>query len=134
MRTLPAFLVAFIAVAFGSGCAPIIRQVNFDSEPRGARVFIGTGANEDIAKSGRSFLGVTPFKWSTEVDGDGRFKTEKSGIPIYSDFVQRVVVFTAEPPSGSTNLFIKREVFHGTALFQPGNKAPEGIFFDLTKP
>lgn len=112
-----------------------MRTIKFDSEPQGARVFMTQGANQDIAKGqGRNYLGTTPFAWTTEVNGDGTFKTESSAIPFYSDYVKPVVVFVAEPPTSSTNLFSKREVFHGSADWQPGNKTPDGVFFDLTKP
>ncbi len=117
------------------GCATPVRVIKFDSEPQGARVFLTMGANEDMAKgTGRNFLGTTPFTWTTEVNGDGSFKMERTHIPFYSDWVKPVAVFTAEPPSASTNLFTKREVYHGNANFQGGSQAPEGIFFDLTKP
>jgi hypothetical protein len=121
-------------VLLAAGCAAPTRTIKFDSDPQGAHVFMTMGANEDMAKNGRDYLGVTPFTWTTEVNGDGSFKTDRSAIPFYSSFVQSVVVFTAEPPSGATNLYTKREVFHGNADYQKGNNAPQGVFFDLTKP
>jgi hypothetical protein len=123
-----------LAFLFVVGCAAPTRTINFNSQPQGAHVFFTTGANEDMAQSGRNFIGTTPFSWTTEVNGDGTFKTQGSAIPFYSDFVQSAVVFTAEPPAGSTNLFTKREVFHGNSAWQHGNNAPQGVFFDLTKP
>jgi hypothetical protein len=126
--------VCFIA-CFLIGCAAPTKTIKFDSEPRGARVFQVYGANEDIAggAKGRNFLGVTPFEWITETEGDGTFKPKASEIPFYSEFVQSVVVFVAEPPSGATNLFVQREVFHVNASFQRGTPVPDGIFFQMDK-
>jgi hypothetical protein len=117
------------------GCAAPTKTISFDSEPRGARVFLTYGANEKIAEDakGRNFLGTTPFQWTTEIEGDGTFKPKGSEIPFYSDFVKGVVVFTAEPSSGSSNLYTRSQTYHINASFQPGTPVPEGIFFDLTK-
>lgn len=117
------------------GCAAPTKTIRFESEPQGARVFQVFGANEDIADGakGRNFLGVTPFQWTTEVEGDGTFKPKATEIPLYSEFVQSVVVFVAEPPNGSTNLYPQREVFHVNATFQRGTPAPDGIFFQMDK-
>ena len=116
------------------GCAAPTKTIRFESEPQGARVFQVFGANENIADGarGRNFLGVTPF-WTTETEGDGTFKPKASEIPFYSEFVQSVVVFVAEPPSGATNLFVQREVFHINASFQRGTPVPDGIFFQMDK-
>jgi hypothetical protein len=119
------------------GCAAPMKTVKFDSEPRGVRVFLTYGANEQIAvgEKGRNFLGVTPFDWTVEIDGDGTFKPQAiSSIPFYSNFVQGVLVFTAEPTASATNLFLQRQVFHTAAQFQKGTPVPDGIFFDMTKP
>jgi hypothetical protein len=77
--------------AFLIGCAAPTKTIKFDSEPRGARVFQVIGANEDSANKskGRNFLGVTPFDWTTEVNGDGTFQARSTAVPFYSDFVQR---------------------------------------------
>ena len=117
-----------------AGCSTAVptRTINIESQPQGARVFVGIGANEDFAKKGRQFIGTTPFHWTTEVNSDGTFKL--SGALVYSMFVPPVAVFTAEPPTGATNLFTKREIFHGGTVATSPTKAPEGIFFDLTKP
>jgi hypothetical protein len=127
---------ACLSALFLLGCAAPTKTIKFDSEPRGARVFQVHGANENIAEGakGRNFLGITPFEWTTEVEGNGTFKVKATEIPIYSEFVQSVVVFVAEPPAGSTNLYRQREVFHTDASFQRGTPAPDGIFFDLAKP
>jgi len=128
LRTLSAVCVLL------AGCATPTRTIKFDSDPEGARIFLTMGADENMAKGARNYLGTTPFTWTTKVNGDGTFKLEHTGIPVFSSFIQPVAVFTAEPASGQTNLFSKREVYHGNATFQGGNKAPEGMFFDLTKP
>src|SRR3954469_13969119 len=121
-----------IPLLFGACATPDrSRTVHIDSEPRGARVFFGIGPNEDRADAAKQFLGVTPFDWKTQANGDGFF--EWQGIFIYSAAVRPAAVFTAEPPSNSTNLYRKRVVYHGPAMFVPPDKIPEGIFFDLTK-
>lgn len=108
------------------------RIIKIDSEPRGARVFFGIGPNEDRADSAKNYIGVTPLEWKVEGNDEGSFQW--TGIFIYSAAVRPAAVFTAEPPSGSTNLYTKRAVYHGPAMFVPTDKIPEGIFFDLTKP
>jgi hypothetical protein len=127
------FLLPLAAIIL-AGCAAPMKTINFDSQPQGARVFMTTGKNEDSAKGGRNYLGTTPFQWTTETEGDGTFKIQSDNIPFYSSFVQSVVVFTAEPPNDATNLYTKREVYHGRAQFQHADQVPQGIFFDLTKP
>jgi hypothetical protein len=123
------------AACFLVGCAAPTKTIRFESEPQGARVFQVFGANENIADGakGRNFLGVTPFTWTTETEGDGTFQPKASEIPFYSEFVQSVVVFVAEPPIGATNLFPQREVFHVNASFQRGAPVPDGIFFQMDK-
>jgi hypothetical protein len=130
----PVALFVFCA-AFLVGCAAPTKTIKFDSEPRGARVFQVVGANEDSANNskGRNFLGVTPFDWTTEVNGDGTFQARSTAVPFYSDFVQSVVIFVAEPPSGATNLFVQREIFHTNASIQSGTPVPDGIFFQLDR-
>jgi len=131
--------IAMLAISamFAAGCAssgtPFSKTVMIDSQPQGAHVFMKSGKNERSV-TGNDFIGTTPFRWNAITEGNGAFKIENGGIPFYSDLVQCVVVFTAEPPSGATNLFTKKEVYHGNAQFQPGDKVPDGIFFDLTKP
>lgn len=125
--------ILLLTLLLAAGCKAPMRTIKFDSDPPGGRVFLTMGANEDMAKGGRNYLGTTPFTWTTRVNGDGSFKYE-SGIPFYSDFVQSAVVFTCEPPSNATNLFTKREVFHTNTDWQKGNSAPQGVFFDMTRP
>jgi hypothetical protein len=126
--------IALLLVVLLAGCALPQKTVHFDSDPPGARVFMASGMNEGMAKTGRNYLGTTPCQWTTEVNRDLTFRIPRDSIPFYSDLVQPVIVFTAEPPSGATNLFIRREIFHDKAAFQAGNKVPDGIFFDLTRP
>jgi len=90
------------------------------------------GANEAFAATGRSYIGTTPFVWPYRPKPDGTF--DLPGALVYSIFVPPVAVFTAEPPSDHTNLFVERQVYHGGSIATGGNKVPEGIFFDLKKP
>lgn len=125
--------VFLLPLLFGACATPDrSRIVHIDSEPRGARVFFGVGPNEDRADTAKQFLGVTPLDWKTQANDDGSF--EWQGIFIYSAAVRPAAVFTAEPPSGATNLHSKRVVYHGPAMFVPPDKIPEGIFFALAKP
>jgi hypothetical protein len=126
--------VLLLSMLLIAGCAAPTKIIKFDSDPPGARVFVTSGDNEDIAKGGRNYIGQTPCQWTAQIDGDGTFHRDGSGIPFYSHFVQSVVVFTFDPPSGETNLFSHHEVFHLTTAFQPGTKVPDGIYFDLRKP
>jgi len=135
MKFLPFTLLAACSFSL-AGCKtlPPTRTIKLDSDPPGARVFVTRGRDQGDAKSGgRNYVGTTPCQWTVEVNKDGTFKKPDEGIPFYSDFVQSVVMFTAEPPSGATNLFTQREVFHNAAEFQPGNNAPDGVFFDMHK-
>jgi len=108
-----------------------MRTIKFSSEPAGARVFYGVGANEDFGAP-KEFLGTAPCEWTVEVNGDGSFKLP--GALVYSEFVRRVAVFEARPPDEATNLFTRRVVFYGGSLFHGADKAPAGIFFDLRLP
>src|SRR5258708_5410420 len=127
-RIIPLLLACIIA-----GCAgPKPKTVNIQSDPPGARIFFGTGPNEDFTKSSRQYIGTAPFVWTCQPKGDGSFNLQ--GALVYSIFVPPVAVFSADPPSGATNLFQKRQVFHGGTIATPADKVPEGIFFDLTKP
>lgn len=125
-----------VLLMLGCESMPPHRVIKFDSEPQGARVFIGMGPNEKDAEKARNYLGTTPLEWSVQehlMDGDGEY-FEPRGAFVYSMFVPRAVVFFADPPSGHTNLFPKRQVFHAETEFRPGDRIPVGIFFDLTKP
>jgi hypothetical protein len=132
MKTSYSLLFTILLV----GCAIPTKTIKFDSEPRGARVFVAYGPNEKSAEQakGKNFLGLTPFEWTTQIVGDGTFLARSTSIPFYSDYVQSVVVFTAEPPVGASNLFPRAQIFHTNANFQKGTPVPDGIFFDLTKP
>jgi hypothetical protein len=125
-------LLAMVALAFAGCASPKMVNVKVESDPPGAHVFFGVGANEQFADTGRSFIGTTPFVWPYKAKPDGTF--DLPGALIYSIMVPPVAKFTAEPPSGSTNLFIRSQVFHGGTIATAAYKVPEGIFFDLTKP
>jgi hypothetical protein len=125
-------IIPLLAIAICAGCAtPTTKTVRFESDPPGARVFVAYGADEKSAKA-KDFLGVTPFDWQAELNAKGGFKVP--AIAVYSWFVQPVVVFTAQPTNGATNLFARHQVFHGSTILLPKDKVPSGIFFDLTKP
>jgi hypothetical protein len=109
-----------------AGCAPVMKTLKFDSDPQGARVFLGRGINEGSAKS-ESYLGTTPCDWTVEVNRDGTFKMP--GIPFYSSFVAPVYVFI-----GRLDGVEIRQKVHGGATFQPADIVPEGIFFDFKHP
>jgi len=117
-----------IVLAALCGCAPTLQVIHFGSDPPGARVYWGMGANEDFGQP-KSFLGETPFDWQFEVNGDHTFKAP--GVFIYSAFVPPATVFEARPPGDATNLFVQRVVFHGGSFAHPPDKAPDKMFFDL---
>jgi hypothetical protein len=118
-----------------AGCAsapPGNVNIRLESDPPGARVFFGAGPNEDSADGAKQYLGVTPTNWSYQPNSDGTFKLP--GALVYSVFVPPAAVFTAVPPDSSTNLFTKRQVYHGGTVATPADKVPGAIFFDLKKP
>jgi hypothetical protein len=110
------------------GCAAPKFPISFESDPPGARVFYSAAPNEKSA-TGQEYLGVTPFSWEIEGNGDRTFDAPR--IPVMSEFVRPVVIFTAKPSSNSPSLFPQRQVFHSSAFFQPGDKIPAKMFFDL---
>jgi hypothetical protein len=114
-----------------AGCAAPRFSMMIESEPAGARVFWSAGANEARATT-RNYIGQTPCTWEGECEGDNTFKAP--GISVYSSFVPGAVVIEAEPPSGTTNLFPQRQVFHTSVHFHDGDKIPAKLFFDLAKP
>lgn len=120
------FLPFLFSVALLIGCAPRMATVRFESEPAGARVFASYGHDEKAARS-RSYVGQTPCTGQFEIEGNGAFKVP-SRIPVFSEFVQPVLVFTAEHDGQS-----RQEVFHGASTFQAGSKAPPAVFFDFKK-
>jgi len=117
-----------IVLAALCGCAPTMQTIHFGSDPPGARIYWGNGANEDFAQP-KGFLGETPFDWTVEVNGDHSFKAH--GALVYSIFVPPAIIFEARPPAEATNLFVQRTVFHGGSIATGADKAPERIFFDL---
>ena len=124
----PMKLCLAIVLATSCGCAPTLQVIHFGSDPPGARVYWGNGANEDFAQP-KSFLGETPFDWTVELNGDHSFKAH--GALVYSIFVPPAIVFEARPPAEATNLFAQRTIFHGGSIATGADKAPERIFFDL---
>jgi|ERR1043165_8286915 hypothetical protein len=126
LRLCPLTLVLLVV-----GCAPTMRTIHFSSEPAGARVFYGMGANEDFGAP-KEFLGTAPCDWTVEVNGDGSFKLPSA--LVYSTFVPPVAVFEARPSESMSNCFVQRVVFHGGTLVHGPDKAPEQIFFRMTEP
>lgn len=125
-------ILSILPAVFLVGCAATPEKiVHIDSDPRGARVFYGVGANEEFAAKARQFIGITPFDWHYQPDGGGYFNAP--GIVAYSTFVPPAIVFTADPASDATNLFQARQVYHRPSFGQGGDKVPEGIFFDLKR-
>ncbi len=116
MKTLP--LLCLVV-----GCAaPPLRSINFDSEPAGARVFYGMGANDKFAEP-KNYLGQTPFTWTPEQNGDGTFKLP--GALVYSTFVPPAIIFEARWTNGAAD----RVTFHGGSIAHGADKIPPGVFF-----
>jgi hypothetical protein len=134
MRLICALILSALFVGCQSTPRPP-RVVKFDSEPQGARVFVGMGPNEGDAKKARNYLGMTPLEWTVPeemIDDDIYFRAP--GALVYSMVVPPAVVFYAEPPASGTNLFPQTQVFHSGTTFTPADRIPLGVFFDLTKP
>ena len=107
-----------------AGCAaPAPRVIHFESEPVGARVFYGMGANDNFATP-KTFLGTTPCEWTPEQTGNGEFKLP--GALVYSTFVPPVIIFEARWTNGA----VARESFHGGTIAHGADKIPPGIFFE----
>jgi len=121
----------FLLAVLLAGCAAPRFSMMIESEPTGAKVFWAAGANEAAAKN-RNYIGQTPCSWEGECKRNHTFKAPR--IPFYSKWVPGVVIVTAEPPSGSTNLWPQRRVFHSDARFHDGDPIPARLFFDLTRP
>jgi hypothetical protein len=85
------------------------RTIDFTSEPAGARVFFGVGANDKFAEP-KTFLGETPFTWTPEQTGNGEFKLP--GALVYSTFVPPVIIFEARWTNGAA----ARQSFHGGTI------------------
>ena len=127
---------AIVAVALLCGCKTCPPKIiKIDSEPQGARVFLGIGANEGDALKTRNYLGTTPLDWQVPEDmiDDCRYFEAKT-VFLYSNFVSPAFTFFADPPATATNLFSKTQVFHTGTFFTPADPIPVGIFFNLTKP
>lgn len=123
------FLLLIGAAAL-AGCSTPMMHIPVDSNPPGARVYFGQGANEDFARGNRQYIGTTPFTWDYQPKGDGTFDIQ--GALVYSTFVPPAAVLYAEPPS--TNAFPKVIVYHGGTVVTAANKVPHAVFFDCSKP
>ena len=124
-------LLLCLALA-GCSTAPKSKPtIQVDSEPPGAKVFFGAGANTNRAAP-KNFLGTTPFTWTPELDRDGRWDMPR--ISFYNNFgPQGVIVVEARPADDATNLFPQSVIFRGAAAFRDSDPVPARIFFDLRK-
>jgi hypothetical protein len=116
-------LGTIIALALAGCAAPAPRSINFASEPAGARVFFGVGANDKFAEP-KTFLGECPFTWTPEQTGNGEFKLP--GALVYSTFIPPVIIFEARWTNGAS----ARQSFHGGTIATGAEKIPPGIFFE----
>ena len=123
------FLPLAALAALFAGCASPLPQktVRIESDPPGARVFISTAVNATSAALGKDYLGTTPCEWTTTTRRNGGFILPEGPF----GFTPGVIIFSAEPPHGDTNLVSARQIFHGEAHFIDEDKVPSGIFFDL---
>src|SRR5688572_14950051 len=94
-------MVVMLLIGF-CGCAAPKIQIAFESDPPGARIFYSAAPNEKSATA-QEYLGITPFTWEIEGDGDRTFDAPR--IPVMSEFVRPVVIFTAKPSSNAPGLF-----------------------------
>ena len=108
------------------------RVVHIESDPPGARVFFYAGAIKGGAVSGRQYLGSTPLDWIVEGNAKGYFKFPSA--LVVSLVYPPVAVFSADPPSGATNLFPQSQIMRGGTLATQGAKIPQAVFFDMHKP
>jgi hypothetical protein len=128
MKTKPQSHIAVSLLIGFCGCAAPKFPISFESDPPGARIFYSAAPIEKSATS-QEYLGITPFTWEIEGNGDRTFNAPR--IPVMSEFVRPVVIFSAKPISNVPGLFPQRQVFHSPAFFQPGDKIPAKMFFDL---
>ncbi len=127
LSSAPLISVLSALLCLAAGCAaPPKRVVNVESQPSGARVFFGAGANESAAQP-KQYLGTTPFSWTPEQKGNGEFVLP--GALVYSTFVPPAAVIEARWTNGAT----QRIIFHGGTIATPADKIPPGLFFDAPK-
>lgn len=124
MKMHPSLCVAALILA-GCATAPTLRQIRFDSDPPGARVFYGAGGTPSAAEP-REYVGTAPCQWTPPQDSQGRFKPK--GIAFYNAAVRPYVVFRAEWTNGQT----ARQTFRCGAAFQAQDDMPGALFFSPT--
>lgn len=105
-------------------------KVRLESDPPGAKVFMQAGALKK--KSARDFLGTTPCETMIMGTKDGYFIAPQ--IAYASDYVAGNIMFTFDPPAGSTNLFSHSQTYRTPTDYIGGDKIPHALYFDLTKP
>jgi len=78
MKAMTGILLAALV-----GCvAPPKHTIHFASDPAGASVYWGAGANEDFGQP-KSFLGEIPFDSEVDLNGDGSFKAPKAVAYVF---------------------------------------------------
>lgn len=122
-RTMKLQVLLALTVLAAGCAAPPLRQIKFDSEPSGARVWCGIGANEKLAKPVQ-YVGQTPCEWAPPQDRDGKFIFK--GIVGYSVFVPPVILFEARWTNGQ----ISRVTFHGGTAVKSRDDIPQAVFFE----
>lgn len=116
-----------VATLILAGCAtaPAPRQMRFDSDPPGARVFYGAGASQAAADL-REYVGTAPCQWTPPQDAKGRFKAK--GVAFYSSAVRPFIVFRADWTNGASRVL----VFRAGAAFQAQDDIPASLLFTPT--
>lgn len=126
------FLVAALVVV---GCAhtpteaefdPYHRTVRFESDPPGARVFIGHTGGE-APPLAWEYLGTTPCTNKVACTDDG-FVDPQYRVAVVSQFVPPRLVFMAIG-NDRTNYVSLR----GRTRWRSADKLPSALFFDLEK-
>jgi hypothetical protein len=123
-----------LCVLLAAGChtaPPIVTQI--DSDPPGAHIFVSIGTDVLVGNAvGREYAGTTPCTYTCPQDGG--FLALPTGFFGKLMLTPPLIVFYAEPASGTTNLTPHHQAFHGKAPMVPADAVPHGVFFDLTKP
>jgi hypothetical protein len=107
------------------------REIHFESNPPGARIFYYAGVVEGGSQDEQHYCGTTPCDWVIEGNGDGTFKFP--GALLVSMVYPPYVVFTAQPTPGATNQFIQKQIFRGGTIATPAAKIPGAIYFEMSK-
>jgi len=90
------------------------------------------GATKGRTAQNRSYLGQTPC--TVQITGTKRGHFKLPEVAWVSDYVAGNAIFTAEPPTGTTNTGPRSFNYRGNTEYVEGDKIPQAIFFDFTKP